>query len=113
IQQDAICELHEAVIGASLQIGNLPAWQAIRALRHICAGHPAKRSRGTSLTRTFMGRTFGGYGGITYEMWQAGAVTHVTVALGLQIDSYAVEAEQALQSILGYMKKRWPQGGPS
>lgn len=111
IQQDSISELHEAVTGGSLQTGNLPAWQSLRALRNTCAGHPAKRDRpkASPLSRTFMGRGFGNYSAIDYEQWQSGgSISNQTVDLGALIDSYVIEAESKLAVVLQSMKQKWP-----
>jgi hypothetical protein len=44
IQQDAIKELHTAVLAAPPDTKALSAWNEIRDTRHLCAGHPAKRT---------------------------------------------------------------------
>ena len=51
IQQDAIRELHNAVVGSFPVTSTLSGWQAIRDTRNLCAGHPAKRSVGVPKTR--------------------------------------------------------------
>ncbi len=111
IQQDSIGELHEAVTGSALDTRKLDSWQAMRRLRNICAGHPAKRDRPLTspLTRTFMGRNFGGYSLLTYEQWQTeGGISHPAVDLGELMDQYAEEAENRLLFILGSLKQQWP-----
>jgi hypothetical protein len=112
IQQDSISELYEAVTGKELAIRTLNSWQALRALRNTCAGHPAKkdRPRNSQVTRTFMGRRFGGYSAITYEQWQTqSGISHPTVQLDALIDGYAKEAESKLVEVLQSMKQQWPQ----
>jgi hypothetical protein len=111
IQQDSISELYEAVTATQLDIRALNSWQAVRTLRNTCAGHPAKKDRPKNfpLTRTFMGRLFGGYRGITYEQWQAqGGVSHLTVNLDAMIDGYGKEAEVELAKVFESMKQQWP-----
>ncbi len=109
IQQDAICELHKVVSGASLHTGNFNAWKQLRELRHLCAGHPAHKSHGGPLTRTFMGRKFGDYRSFKYEIWEKGlGIKHPNVALGNLLDSYILEAETALQGVLSDMRVKWP-----
>lgn len=111
IQQDSISELHEAVTGSPLQTNNLTSWQSLRSVRNICAGHPAKKDRPKTspISRTFMGRGFGGYSAITYEQSQSGgSISHPTVDLGVLIDSYATEAEAQLVAVLQSMKRQWP-----
>jgi hypothetical protein len=111
IQQDSISELYKAVTAAQLDIRALNSWQAVRTLRNACAGHPAKKDRpkNFSLTRTFMGRRFGGYPSITYEQWQAqGGISHPRVKLDAIIDGYAKEAEVKLVEILQSMTQQWP-----
>jgi hypothetical protein len=111
IQQDAISELHAAVTGGRLQTDKLTSWQSLRTVRNICAGHPAKRDRPTAspISRTFMGRKFGGYSAFTYEQWQSSVgISNQTVRLGALIDSYADEAEMQLATVLQSMKQQWP-----
>jgi hypothetical protein len=79
MQQDAICELHKAVTGKPPQVRDLVLWWKIRHKRDLCVGHPANRSRGMPAPqRTFMGRMFGDYGCIRYELFDAatGKITH-------------------------------------
>jgi len=111
IQQDSISDLYEAVTSAELDIRALDSWQAVRTLRNACAGHPAKRDRPKNfpVTRTFMGRRFGGYPAITYEQWQAqGGISHPTVKLAALTDGHAKEAEAKLVEVLQSMKEQWP-----
>jgi hypothetical protein len=62
IQQDAIKELYEAVIGSKPQIDEESNWSKIRDVRNLCAGHPAKRTSGVPAPQhTYMGRDFGHY----------------------------------------------------
>jgi hypothetical protein len=111
IQQDSIAELHEAITGSTLDTRQLISWQAIRKLRNKCAGHPARggRSPTSPLTRTFMGRDFGGYSLLTYEQWQAGGgISHPALNFGELLDQYAEEAEDRLSFILGLLVQQWP-----
>ncbi len=113
IQQDAIAEIYNVMVGQrfSARRQNLQAWLEVRELRNICAGHPAKRDRprNTPITRSFMGRAFGGYDEITYERWEQGVgTTHPRVRLGALLDAYAVEAEGQLSAVLATMKSSWP-----
>jgi hypothetical protein len=110
IQQDSIAELHNAITGRKVQ--NFPnAWSDIRNLRHTCAGHPAYRNYGVpAAQRAFMGRRFGDYNCITYELWDAltESRSHPTVNLGQMIDQYDQEAANILLNILSVMKSNWP-----
>lgn len=113
IQQDSISEIHAVIRGEALDADakNLKSWLEVRKLRNVCAGHPAKKDRPRTkpLTRTFMGRAFGGYSAITFEQWKQGdGTTHPRVNLGALLDSYAIEAEAQLASVLAEMKSRWP-----
>ncbi|MGB8684339.1 MAG: hypothetical protein WCD12_15740 [Candidatus Binatus sp.] len=111
IQQDSISELYKAVTAGQLDIRALSSWQTVRTLRNACAGHPAKKDRpkNSPVTRTFMGRRFGGYPAITYEQWQAQkGITHPTVKLDALIDGYAKEAAAKLLEVLQSMKEQWP-----
>ena len=121
IQQDSIRELHEAVTESELDTRQLPSWQKLRALRNTCAGHPAKRAQPKSkpLTRTFMGRNFGGYSSLTYEKWEKPKskssskfplenISHPHVKLGNLIDDYEKEASDIMSKILKFMESEWP-----
>ncbi|MFS8051547.1 hypothetical protein QD357_01840 [Rhizobium sp. BR 317] len=48
IQQDAIFQLHKAILGSTPTIPHGSAWHKIRDTRHLCAGHPANRGHGVS-----------------------------------------------------------------
>jgi hypothetical protein len=111
IQQDAIFELHKTVVGSAPNIQSGTAWQRLRDLRHLCAGHPANRTHGVAAPqRTFMRRSFGDYDHITYELWDAstGQRTHPVIDLGRMIDDYDAEALAILNSVLSSMKSKWP-----
>jgi hypothetical protein len=111
IQQDSIAEIYEVLTGGSLATESMKAWSEIRFLRHVCAGHPVRRDRPKSkpLTRSFMGRNFGGYDEFTYEQWQpGGGITHPRVGLGVLMDEYAAEATERLAEAFSAMKRRWP-----
>jgi hypothetical protein len=111
IQQDSIAEIFEVITSNELDSKNLVSWSEIRNLRNICAGHPAKRDRPKRLplTRSFMGRMFGGYESFKYERWEQGVgTTYPNVKLAALLDAYAVEAEAKLVEIFNVMRNRWP-----
>lgn len=117
VQQDAIRELHKAIIGTYPKPNYQSSWHELRKLRNVCAGHPANLDRDAGKKapskRTFMGRGFGNYDSITYEVWDASTPSlkwpdHPKVELGKMIDSYAAEATELLQEILNKMKCKWP-----
>jgi len=111
IQQDAISELHRVVVGRLPAKTPNSAWSQLRDKRNTCAGHPVRRTRGVLATqRAFMGRSFGNYNGVTYELWDAGAQkpTHPSFNFRQMIDGYDKEASQALSSVLISMKAQWP-----
>ncbi len=111
IQQDAIKELYNAVVGSFPDTAALSRWKAIRDMRNLCAGHPAKRSFGVPSTqRAFMGRNFGDYPSIQYELWESGSAspTHPSFNLHQMIERYAPDAAQVLDGALAALKKRWP-----
>jgi len=113
IQQDAIKELYEAVIGSKLQIANVSDWWKLRDVRNLSAGHPAKRDQGVPATqRTFMGRNFGNYDRIECEHWDARAPqqpSHPTFNLRKMIEAYDVEGAQTLNVVLGALAAKWPK----
>jgi len=57
-----------------------------------------------------MRRSFGNYGRIQYELWDAhsGQVSHPSFNLTKLIDSYDAEAENILLRVLGRMQSNWP-----
>ena len=57
-----------------------------------------------------MGRNFGTYSGIQYELWEEDSMTpaHPTFDLKQTIDDYEQEAVQVLKSALVPLKTRWP-----
>lgn len=111
IQQDAISELHRVVVGGR-PTNNLGSnWSQLRDRRNICAGHPVRRTRGVPATqRSFMGRSFGKYNRVTYELWDASTQkpTHPSFNLRQMIEGYDQEASQVLSSVLVSMKAQWP-----
>lgn len=111
IQQDAIFQTHEAVVGSAPKIQTGSAWAQLRDVRHLCAGHPANRRHGVPAPqRTFMGRSFGNYDRIQYELWDAsaGQTTHPVFDLRQMIDGYDGEASAVLNDVLSAMKSKWP-----
>ena len=85
IQQDAIFQMHEAVVGSAPMSGS--AWAQLRDTRHLCAGHPANRKHGVPAPqRTFMVRSFGNYDRIQYELWDAstGQITRIRQSISVR-----------------------------
>jgi hypothetical protein len=113
IQQDAIREIYEAVLRSKLQITKQSEWSKIRDVRNLCAGHPAKRTIGVPATqRTFMGRHFGSYNRITYELWDARAPdrpSHPTFDLCKMIKAYDAEGATILSEVLSALANKWPK----
>jgi hypothetical protein len=110
VQQDAIHELHRVIAGARPILPQGSAWARLREVGNTCAGHAADRCTGVPTTqRTFMGRAFGKYDRITYELWEAsGRTRHPTFNLRRMIHDYDDEAGHILRSVLVTMKVRWP-----
>ena len=109
IQQDAIREVHKAITGEYPDTKSLPKWNEVRDFRHILVGHPAKRDRGSPLSRTFMGRDFGNYDAINFEKYEQGVGTsNHEINLGDLLDEYDQEAGAKLLDVLQFMQGRWP-----
>jgi len=108
IQQDAISELHLAIVGSKLVVGKSTPWQQLREARNLCAGHPANKANGAQ--RTFMGRSFGNYKAIKYEMYDVKMRTtsHPSFNLSAIIEAYDTQAGAILENVLIAMKTRWP-----
>jgi hypothetical protein len=107
IQQDATYQLHTAVVGVpphDSQIG--PAWRDLREKRRLCAGHPAHRTHRVP-ARTFMGRGFGNYDRIWFELWDAHTeeITHPVFNLRTMILDYDGEASRILNNALSRMRQ--------
>lgn len=110
IQQDALGQLQLSLMGEKSGSTG-PAWDDIRRLRNIAAGHPAKKSVGElGPLRSFMGRQTKTYQHITYELWDAASqkTTFPVVNLGQLIDAYDREASYRLETILLHMRQVWP-----
>jgi hypothetical protein len=110
IQQDAIKEIYEAVIGSKLHIAEHSDWSKIRDVRNLCAGHPANRANGTQ--RTFMKRGFGNYNQIEYELWDARTPlrpSHPTFNLSAMINAYDAEGARILNEVLCALATKWPK----
>jgi hypothetical protein len=101
------------VIGSKPTIANKPDWSKIRDVRNLCAGHPANRDVGVPTTqRTFMGRGFGHYNRIQYELWDARAPSqpsHPAFNLSAMIMAYDAEGAQALNTVLCALATKWPK----
>jgi hypothetical protein len=112
IQQDAILQLCQAVVGKPAKIRTESCWTRVRDIRNLCAGHPSNRSHGVlGPQRTFLGRKFGNYREIRYELWDSsnGTTTHPHFDLRALIEGYDHEARDVLQSVLSEMRSRWPR----
>ncbi len=57
-----------------------------------------------------MGRSFGNYDRIQYELWDAstGQTTHPVIDLRQMINRYDAEASVVLKGVLSTMKSKWP-----
>jgi hypothetical protein len=111
IQQDAILELHQVVVGSRYRAQSGSAWNQLRQFRNTCAGHPANRTHGVQATqRAFLGRSFRSYDAIRYELWDANSRqrAHRVVDLRQWLSGYDTEAGAALADVLAAMKSRWP-----
>jgi hypothetical protein len=110
IQQDAVSELYQAVVGSALAQTKCPAWQDLRELRNLSAGHPANQVRNKSAPRrTFMGRGFLSCDRIQFEMFDKGSqnITHPVYNLRELIEKYDSEICGILREVLSEMKTNW------
>ena len=109
IQQDAIHELHLVIAGARPILPPNSAWASLREVGKTCGGQVANGKAAPATPRTFMGRSFGKYERITYELWEVGGrVRHPTFNLRRMIHDYDDEAGHILQGVLVTMRLRWP-----
>lgn len=112
IQQDAISELYQSVTNCPLESTLLKKWQELRTLRNLCAGHPVRKDRPKKhpLSRTFLGRGFGGYNEFKYEKWEGpDKISHPQVNLEELLSAYEQEATEVLNIIHGHLKRKWPK----
>lgn len=109
IQQDAIHELHLVIAGARPILPPGSAWASLREVKNTCSGQVGNGCKAApAAQRTFIGRSFGKYERITYELWEAGGrVRHPTFNLRRMIHDYDNEAGQILQNVLVTMRLRW------
>lgn len=114
IQQDAICELFRAITGIKIKSHSIAgAWEELRRLRNVTAGHPSFADR--TKTRSFMGRSFGGYKRLQYECRSICAgngtslsdISHPIVDLGRLLDEYQRQAAALLYCAYREMRKHW------
>ena len=109
IQQEAICQLHEAVVRVLPTIPIGSAWKQIREKRNLCAGHPANSGRGKApRQRTYMGRSFGDYDCIKFVMYDEHTEVVPTVPnfnLRKMILDYDTEASGILTNVLTKMRQ--------
>lgn len=122
IQQDAIVELHGAIVGPRPRLSPGQGWRKLRDFRNLVAGHPANRSHGVPATqRAFMGRNRHTYEHLTYEVFDAAAArqasssagpflgtSHPVVDLRQMISDYESEAVPILGTVLSSLRARWP-----
>jgi hypothetical protein len=110
IQQDSIAVLYELFHNWKLDTSSLSNWKELRDLRVACAGHPVDRGKPGCRERAFLGRSFGSYRWIMYEVWREAACESdfPQIELGDLMDRYAEEASCALAEILRILEMEWP-----
>ncbi|TCU17403.1 hypothetical protein EV132_104432 [Rhizobium sullae] len=73
----------------------------MRETRHLCGGHPANRGAAVPASpRTFMGRRFGNYDRIKYELYDARTrtTTHPSFDLPQMINDYDTQASDVREA---------------
>jgi hypothetical protein len=108
IQQEAIWQLHEAVVGAPPAIPSESAWKMLRKMRDLCAGHPAHRGHGVPAPqRTYMGRHFGDYDCIRFRLYDEHTDERTVPNFNLRkmILDYDMEASGILTNVLTKMRQ--------
>jgi len=110
VQQDAINELHYALIGtriSKLDLAKMPAQQELRELRNLTAGHPTNKSVGESRTkRISIRRQAMSYECIAYVERSSKVSSHKTMNLGQLLDNYDKEAATMMQSLFEQLKRQ-------
>ena len=109
IQQDSIAEMHKIIVGTMPDLSSAENWKELRSLRHTCAGHPSKRTKGVSGTRrTLFSRSFGSYEKIWFQTYESekGESILPTVNLRRLILGYDEEASSFLSAVLFVMECR-------
>jgi hypothetical protein len=108
IQQDAIGELHDAIVGKPPTVPSQSEWKKLRDTRNLCAGHPANHGHGRSpRKRTYMGRSFGDYECIRCITVDdsSGESTVPHFNLCKMIEDYDLEASAILSDVLTKMRQ--------
>lgn len=109
IQQDAIDEMHWAVVGSKLpqSIKRRPGWKSIRDIRNELAGHPVNSSFGK--VRTSIARPMLSYCSAFVEKYETktGKYSHQTILLKDHLESYYRVAAIAIYLIWRSMRTRW------
>lgn len=110
IQQDAIRELYQCLLGGEPDLAGVSAWLELRDLRNRCAGHPANKNTKGGTLRTFMARGLWSYDNLWYEQFNSvtGQVSHPHIDLRALIEKYDTEASGLLSDVLAEMKRRLP-----
>jgi hypothetical protein len=106
IQQDAIGELHDAVVRKPPTVPSQSEWIKLRDMRNLCAGHPANQGYGKSpRKRTYMGRSFGDCIRCITVDDSTGESTVPHFNLCKMIEDYDLEASAILSNVLTKMRQ--------
>lgn len=110
IQQDSIRELYFAIMQENLDTKKLSAWNEIRQLRNMCAGHPSKKEipKSKPITKVLYNTRIS-YKYFSFEQWTKDGVTHPTINIGEIIDAYSVEANKILSEIFIQLQVIYPK----
>ncbi len=108
IQQDSIKKLYKVVTGNTLARIDNSAWEQLRSMRNLCAGHAINKGQDGKQHRTFMGRDFISYECIKCETWNQSAMNTQFHKFKLSelLENYEIEARGVLDKILTDMIKR-------
>jgi hypothetical protein len=110
IQQDAIIELGNCLLGSLYEPTASSGWRQIRELRKQLVGHPANQGKPGKAKRSFFGRMKHRYEQFTFEQWDeaTGQRSYPTVNLRAMITAYDNEAARVLSDVLFELKRKCP-----
>ncbi len=108
VQQDAIRDLWQIVIGRPIDVSGLPVWAHVREWRNRLVGHPMARGGGASLVRSkfcMFSTSPNGFAAQSYRP-ASSAFERADFAIRPLVSSFADEACRPLRQVRDSIKAR-------
>jgi len=107
IQQGAIKEMWKLFDLKPKELPVPPAWEDVRVLRNLAAGHPvAEKHSGNGLRRSVTSRTQKSYSEIKLTVFSESDERHQVVNLGAKIDCYDAAAALIMAQIFDKLRQQ-------